>query len=269
MDDAVPNRVQNLLLGPLVETIGGIPNFLGVAERLEELGFFLDVVELNRLVVEELPDRAAFDQHHVVFACRRVPAGAELVRNLVRGVLGSDLRVLGEEVVVDADDLEDVGAAIGRYLVIHACDRGTATYANEIAFPERRLGKLPKELLATPAVRLLLLELAESGEATLVLVLVSEFETTVPLGVLLAVWKSDFDPRTVDVHPRLEAEVAEPSVMDLGEAENGRLRSIGARVVAPFPIFLRDRDGDFVADFHQFVYHVGLLRAISVKMCEF
>ncbi len=205
--------------------------------------------------MEELPDRSALDEHHVVLARRRVPAGAELARDLVRGILGPDLCSLGEVVVVDPDDLEDVGVAIGWHFAVHARDRGTATGADEVALPERRLGKLPKELLATPVVRLLLLELAEGGEATLVLVLVGELEATTPLGVLLAVRKPDLDPRAVDVHPRLETEVAEPPVVDLGEVEDRSLGPIRTGVVAPLPILLRDRDGDFVADSHQFVDH--------------
>lgn len=267
MSDATSDRVENLVLGPLVETVGGVPNFLGVAEGLEELCFFLDVAERDRLVVEELPDRTSLDEHHVVFARRRVPTGTELARDLVGGILGPDLRSLGEVMVVDPDDLENVGVAIGRHLAVHACDCGTATCADEVALPKRRLGKLPKELLATPVVRLLLLEFAEGGEATLVLGLVGEFEAAAVLGVLLAVRKPDFDPRAVDVHPRLEAEVAEPPVVDLGEAEDRGLGSVGTGVVAPLPIFLRNRDSDFVADLHQFVDHDDLLSCLLGMCC--
>ena len=270
MNDTAPNRVENFLLGPLEETVGGVPDFLGVTERLEELRFFLDVAELDRLVVEKLPDRSTLDEHHVVLARRCVPAGAELARDLVRGVLGPDLCALGEVVVVDPDDLKDVGVLVWWHLAVHARDRGTAMSANEVALPERRLGEIPKELLATPVVRLLLLELAKLGEASLVLVLVGEFETTTPFGVLLAVRKSDLDPRAVDVHPRLEAEVAEPSVVDLGEAKDRCLGPVGAGIVSPFPILLVDRNGDFVADFHQFVDHVaGLLSCLWFGMCCF
>lgn len=259
MSDTAPNRVENLVLGPTIQTVGRVPNFLGVAERLEELRLLLDVAERDRLVVEELPDRAALDEHHVALARRRVPASTELARDLVRWIHGPNLRSLGEVVVVDPDDLEDVGVAIGRHLAIHARDRRTTTGANEVALPERRLGELPKELLATPIVRLLLLQLSEGGEATLALVLIGELEAAAVLGILLAVWKPDLDPRAVDVHPRLEAEVAEPSEVDLGEAEDRGLGPVRTGVVAPFPILLRDRDGDFVAHSHQLVNHDDLL----------
>ena len=53
--------------------------------------------------------------------------------------------------------------------------------------------------------------------------------------------------------------VVEPSVVDLGEAEDRGLHAVGTGVVAPFPIFLRDRNSDFVAGFHQFVVHCPLL----------
>lgn len=269
VSDTTPNRIENFLLGPLVETVGGVPNFLGVAERLEELRFLLDVTERDRLVVEELPDRATLDEHHVVLTRRRVPASAELARDLVRRVLRPDLRPLGEVVVVDPDDLENVGVAIGRHLAVHARDHRTTTGANEVALPERRFGKLPKELLAPPVVRLLLLELAEGGEATLVLVLVGELEAATPLGILLAIRKPDLDPRAVDVHPRLEAEVAESPVVDLGEAEDGCLRAVGAGVVAPVPILLVDGDGDFVADSHQFVDHAYSPFVLSLECAVF
>lgn len=253
---AVLDGLEHFFLGPAVEIVLRVAHLFGLADELEEAGFLLEIGEGERLVVVILPDVAAFDELDPRFLGAGLTTFHEpdIVERPRRAVVATLVHVM----VVDAADDHLVLAAVVR-----------ETHADLVLFPELGFWQIAEANLRSAQNAI---GTAQSGVATLLLVLVDHFDRPVA-GDDASVRQPDRHRALAVVDAGLVHEHRHAGLVDDGivEAADDALGAVGDVLVGvrPRAAFGIDLEDDFVADLQKFGKCHLLYLLFGLRMSRF